>query len=965
MSQDASVFLEISPDHNLKKSIKYDCHEKSGKWSCDYSDARELIATLLEPFYESKSCEPVESKACEPVDDTETQKEIIDLKTKLKECEEEKNAEFCEINTQKDDCDTQMKVLEDNLHNSEANIKENLEELEQKNSKISDLTSELQTANAQLKILNTNAEESKKTDKKNKQKLSKKLKSSSEHETELINTQIALSTAELELEKKESEFESLKATSAEQIISIQDEHKQQLKEEQDKNTELSNQCDSEKKILSNKKLKQAREIDDLKEKNKTLETENKSLKAKVEKVSESKPDKPVLEKPKVSPKETEKKAVASISEEKIDIPAKILKYTYTTNPNPGFVAEGRNVFEAIELLDKSFNKKSDDLKFTFVLLNGKLQTNESTITEDNSAFKSKIIDFTSDLSKVDTKIAESPYFKSICSDKLIIIAEKEIEKQQDDADKILRIKEFQKYTKFADNIFSQYLGGKLAVLTANILMLVNVMPESLEFDVLNEDEVGNAIEFSIGDSERKLKLPKKNRIEMDKTKLNTEKDELTPHFASILSADKIDQMMLFYGPSGSGKTFCLKFFLEQAIEKGFKLSDLKALKGEVTKAENDKIQIRQKIYQLNVPDLDNKTNSMRKDMARNFAVAARSTLSETKKTKPDELDAEYQKTYDEIVNEKIPYLSAYVTYELVAKGCISQSPNNPESSRCATFYFFTKGSNRIVFMDAPGSELPQQIVDQFYGTNEKGKPNILVEKLMTSSDFEEDWQEYPRARTPFTKLVNRLKPYDAIYKEAGKLIDPIERQVSVHKLAVNGDADERHDYVRRLVRQGRYINLLIGEMTRKARNSVGTDGKKKKQELQIKSPFNIVKDSKDTCDVNFDNEINPSPMAWQDGRSKIVIKSCRSILLCEEFTDDKKFLFDHTNKCSYKDNKNPIDEVEDNIQNVFPLDILGFGPNTSVNSYLVIPTKKQLESEKRTLEQNLPILYDQIVGEIP
>ena len=236
-------------------------------------------------------------------------------------------------------------------------------------------------------------------------------------------------------------------------------------------------------------------------------------------------------------------------------------------------------------------------------------------------------------------------------------------------------------------------------------------------------------------------------------------------------------------------------------------------------------------------------------------------------------------------------------------------------------------------MDAPGSEVPKQIVQQFYGKT------LDVEDLMdTTTTIDEDWLN--RNDKQFSRLLTKLEPYDRVYQQASGREGA---QVSVNELNKRDkkDPEQRHEYVRRLVRQGRYINLLIGEMTRRAREV-------QQQELKIDSPFNLVSVKEDiSCEED-----------WND---------CKSFTLCKVFADEDKFLFDFkTDKCEYikPPKKNPIDK-KGHLDTIFALGIFGITEGKSINSYLVVPTRKEFPSERKVLEENLPDLYDQIVGKMP
>lgn len=528
-------------------------------------------------------------------------------------------------------------------------------------------------------------------------------------------------------------------------------------------------------------------------------------------------------------------------------------------------------------------------------------------------------------------------FKEKLSEKIATLLTNALKKTTDD-DKLAELKLLLKYTRFMVKDLAKELGKQIAALSSSIQILVNIMPSDRKEDVIQnpkfvKEDASTYFTFKLGQEDKKF--PTKNFSASKEYVFDPKhKESVIQSFDGkklVEMKDTNDQQvpktLLFYGPSGSGKTYIARDVIRVLLNDGYKLMSVKALMGEVIVDAEKEIQIRQRVYDFP------------------------SILKETKAEK--------------IMSE--------TEIALMKRGCVAQTPNNVVSSRCATFYAFEKEAlPTITIMDAPGSENPQQIIDQFFHKINGKYPTVDFimdqgdvpdEQLKFSTDANKIWTTAVEEIVDDKRKLNRLEMYkevlgDKYFTETATALTSKEIGETENKLEELGIPAKAEDlrrlrvrYVQRLIRQGRYINLLIGEMARRARQS-NEKHKGKKDDLKIEAEFNRADlDQIESCDAQVEALDNTGLRS----------SKCNYFTLCDGFQDSQKFLY-VTNGCA---DSIEHEHISSNLQNIFPLDEIGLNVSTTMLlSYLVIPTKVQRKTQQRILHENLPLLLNQIVGTV-
>ena len=294
----------------------------------------------------------------------------------------------------------------------------------------------------------------------------------------------------------------------------------------------------------------------------------------------------------------------------------------------------------------------------------------------------------------------------------------------------------------------------------------------------------------------------------------------TEVYDRLRSSSKNEIMVMFYGPSGSGKTFHSQNLMKKLVAEGYTLVSAEFLYGKMTLP--DTLDIKTDKLSIQNPVLNAQSNDIKKKL--------------------------------QLLNANLND----ITKQLKQLKYIKVTPNNLESSRCATFYTFTNAEGKkIIVMDAPGSESPEEIGQQM--TSDVSVRTLIreIESLPSSDSYLEDiiptlkiglegirarkealgykWRKIERA-TDGRKVNNPRLAKELLEKSnSGEELNFTPTEWAGFKETLNDnsyvEAGRRQffkpigepsviasnafdDYVSELKKEGYFINVLIGEMSR-------------------------------------------------------------------------------------------------------------------------------------------------------
>jgi len=306
---------------------------------------------------------------------------------------------------------------------------------------------------------------------------------------------------------------------------------------------------------------------------------------------------------------------------------------------------------------------------------------------------------------------------------------------------------------------------------------------------------------------------------------------------------------------------------------------------------------------------------------------------------------------------------------------VTQTVNNPVSSRCLTAYKIQRSDGRVLIMfDAPGNENAADIIRGMFQVNDPSLPDDQLVRLILDNSLDVapskkrggeltgtlpifggnaqlsyyglDSYEVSSMRSGATDLLSDTKQ-----RFTGFEADPTAFIPGIAERSETPETRVKHlKYCQMRVRESLYINLLIGEMTRTL------DMSKAQGSLKQVSPFVTVKSKPDTG-LTF-----TTPIRYCVEGEECTISSVRAMYVDDTSAPQSPAKLDvDTLDAKHKEYR-ASNETPDNILNqVLPIRSLQEGA-TEIRAIVVVPIGCDTENQQSIIQNGVLKLSEQLIG---
>lgn len=307
---------------------------------------------------------------------------------------------------------------------------------------------------------------------------------------------------------------------------------------------------------------------------------------------------------------------------------------------------------------------------------------------------------------------------------------------------------------------------------------------------------------------------------------------------------------------------------------------------------------------------------------------------------------------------------------------VTQTVNNPVSSRCLTAYKIQRSDGRVlIIFDAPGNENAADIIRGMFQVNDPSLTDDKLVRLILDNSLDVapsktkrggeltgtlpifgdnaqlsyyglDSDEVASMRSKATDLLSDTKQRFTNFKaDPAAFIPGIADRSETPKTRVN-----HLKYCQMRVRESLYINLLIGEMTRTL------DMSKAQGSLNQVSPFVTVK-SKPDKDLTF-----ATPIRYCVDSEECTISSVRAIYVDDTSASQSPVSLSvndmDTKHKEYRTSNNTPDNI---LNKVLPIRQFQEGA-TEIRAIVVVPIGCDTEDQQSIIQNGVWKLSEQLIG---